>query len=442
MSDTKLADLIQQGVTTVRLSYPDLHGIARGKEFPASYFEHLSDDGAPACEAIMTVDLKHNVVAGFEHGFQDINARVDPSTLRRIPWDPEVAWALADLERMDGTPYGVDSRGVLKKAVTGYTERGLTPILGPELEFYLCEADPSAPNGYRRYVNNDSHVYTVGSVADPRGVLREMLHACADLGLLAYAANHEFGRSQYEINLRHSDALDAADRAFLFKTTVKEIAAQHGLLATFIGKPWNDDEGSGFHLHLSLGDESGANLLNGDRAEGLSPLAHHFLAGLLEHGPALMAFFNPTTNAYRRINEEALVPTLVSWGHDNRLCLARVPRERGGATRIELRLGDGAANPYLAAAAALFAGLDGIERELEPPEPFEGLIYEQPGAEDCTPLPRTFDAALEALDADAVIKDAMGEELVGTFLTIKGAELDRARKYVTDWEFAEYTHHL
>ena len=228
MSDTKLADLIQQGVTTVRLSYSDLHGIARGKEFPASYFEHLSDDGAPACEAIMTVDLKHNVVAGFEHGFQDINARVDPSTLRRIPWDPEVAWALADLERMDGTPYGVDSRGVLKKAVAGYTERGLTPILGPELEFYLCEADPSAPNGFRRYVNNDSHVYTVGSVADPRGVLREMLHACADLGLKAYAANHEFGRSQYEINLRHSDALDAADRAFLFKTTVKEIALSTG----------------------------------------------------------------------------------------------------------------------------------------------------------------------------------------------------------------------
>ncbi len=442
MSDTKLADLIQQGVTTVRLSYSDLHGIARGKEFPASYFEHLSDDGAPACEAIMTVDLKHNVVAGFEHGFQDINARVDPSTLRRIPWDPEVAWALADLERMDGTPYGVDSRGVLKKAVAGYTERGLTPILGPELEFYLCEADPSAPNGFRRYVNNDSHVYTVGSVADPRGVLREMLHACADLGLKAYAANHEFGRSQYEINLRHSDALDAADRAFLFKTTVKEIAAQHGLLATFIGKPWNDDEGSGFHLHLSLGDESGANLLNGDLAEGLSPLAHHFLAGLLEHGPALMAFFNPTTNAYRRIHEEALVPTLVSWGHDNRLCLARVPRERGGATRVELRLGDGAANRYLAAAAALFAGLAGIERELEPPEPIEGLIYEQPAAEECTPLPRSFDAALEALDADELIKDAMGADLVGTFLTIKGYELDRAKKYVTDWEFAEYTHHL
>jgi glutamine synthetase len=442
MSDTKLADLVKQGVTTVRMSYADLHGIARGKEFPASFFEQLIDEGAAHCEAIMTVDLMHNVVAGPEHGFQDIRARPDLSTLRRLPWDPEVASVLADLERMDGTPFGVDSRATLRRAIEGYAEHGMTPVLGPELEFYLCEPDPAAPNGYRRYVDNPSHVYTVGTVADPRGILRRMMHACADLDLQAFASNHEFGRSQYEINLRHSEALDAADRAFRFKDAVKEMAAAEGLLATFIGKPWNDDEGSGFHLHLSLSDDNGTNLLNGDLDQGLSKEAHHFLAGLLEHGPALMAFFNPTTNAYRRIHEEALVPTLVSWGHDNRLCLARVPRERGGATRVELRLGDGAANAYLASAAALFAGLDGINRKLEPPAPIEGLIYEQPEAEECTPLPRTFEAALEALDADDLIKESMGEELVRTFLTIKGAELDRANRYVTDWEFNEYTHHL
>ncbi len=316
------------------------------------------------------------------------------------------------------------------------------PVVGPELEFYLAIPDESAPNGYRRYVDNDSHVYTVGSVADPRGILREMLHACAELGLGAFAANHEFGRSQYEINLRHSEALDAADRAFRFKDAVKEMSAARGLLATFIGKPWNDDEGSGFHLHLSLADDRGANLLNGRSREGLSPLATQFIAGLLEHAPALMAFFNPTTNAYRRIHEEALVPTLVSWGHDNRLTLARVPRERGKATRIELRVGDGAANPYLATAAALFAGLDGIRRKLRPQPPSAGLIYELPEAERMTPLPRTFDAALEALDADDLIRESMGEELVETFLAIKRHELDRSRRWVTDWEFREYTHHL
>jgi glutamine synthetase len=438
----KLDQLAKDGVTTVRLSYPDLHGIARGKEFPESFFEHLIDDGAGYCEAIMTVDLRHNVVSGFEHGFQDIIARPDPATLRRLPWDPEVAICIADLERPDGSPYGVDSRAALKRAIAALGERGINPVIGPELEFYLCQADPSAPNGYRRYVDNDSHVYTVGAVADPRGILRRMLHNFSDMNLGAYAANHEYGRAQYEINLRHSDALDAADRAYLFKDAVKEMAAMDGLLATFIGKPWNDDEGSGFHIHLSFADEAGTNLLNGDGEEGLSQLALQAIAGLLEHGRSMMAFLNPTTNAYRRIQEEGQVPTLVSWGHDNRLCEVRVPRERGAATRIELRVADGAANPYLACAAALFAALDGIERELQPPPALGGLIYEDPHAADCPPLPRTFEAALEALDGDDHLKAAMGEDLVRTFLEIKQYELNRARLWTTDWEFSEYTHHL
>lgn len=443
MTHPKLAELIAGGVHVVRVSYPDLHGICRGKDFPVGYFEHLLEDGAAHCEAIMTVDLRHNVTSGFQHGFQDIVARPDPDTLVRIPWEPAVAWCLADLYRQDGSAYGVDPRGALRRAVEGFGELGLAPVVGPELEFYLCVPDPDAPNGYRRYVNNDSHVYTVGAVADPLGVLYEMLTACADLELGAFAANHEFGRSQFEINLTHSDAIDAADRAFRFKDSIKQIAQRHGLLATFIGKPWNDDEGSGFHLHLSLRGEDGQNRLADPAGpEGLSRVARQFLAGLLEHGPALMAFFNPTTNAYRRIHPEALVPTLVSWGHDNRLCMVRVPRERGKATRLELRVGDGAANPYLATAAALHAGLDGIRRELEPPEPFTNLIYEDPRAERATPLPTTFPEALDALAADRLLREAMGEELVSVFLEIKGVELDRARKWVTDWEFREYTHHL
>jgi len=442
VADSTLSDLEKRGVRTVRVTYPDLHGISRGKDYPLSHMSHMVGEGGGFCEAIMTVDLRHNVVAGFEHGFQDILARPDMATLVPVPFEQETAWCLADLFRMDGSAYEVDPRAVLRRAVEGYAEFGLDPIVGPELEFYLCQPDPSAPTGYRRYVDNPSHVYTVGHVADPRGVLTRMLHACVDMDLGAIAANHEFGRSQFEINLKHGPALDATDRAFRFKAVVKDMAARDGLLATFIGKPWNDDEGSGFHLHLSMADEAGKNALNGDGPAGLAPVAHHLIAGLLEHGPALMAFFNPTTNAYRRIHPEALVPTLVSWGHDNRLTLARVPRERGGATRIEFRVGDGAANPYLAVAAALFAGLDGIRRKLEPPAPCEGLIYELPEAETMTPLPTTFEAALEALDADTELVEAMGPELVRVFRVIKEAELERSRRFVTDWEFEEYTHHL
>ena len=229
----------------------------------------------------------------------------------------------------------------------------------------------------------------------------------------------------------------------MFKAMVKEMAAAEGLLATFIGKPWNDDEGSGFHLHFSLVDGDGVNLLADENGpDGLSELARQFLAGVLEHGQALMAFLNPTTNAYRRITEMAQVPTLVSWGHDNRLCMVRVPRERGAATRLEVRVADGASNPYLATAAVLMAGLDGIDRKLEPPPPLEGLIYEQPGVENCPPLPRSFDAAIAHLAEDAYLNEAMGEDLVRVFLEIKGAELARANAYTTDWEFNEYTHHL
>lgn len=444
LSEAALADLAEAGVRIVRVSYPDLHGIARGKDIPVSEFGAICGHGAAFCEAIMTVDLRHNVVAGFEHGFRDIVARPDLDTLVRIPWDPSVAWCLADLERV-GThePYGVDPRRALRRAVGSLAELGLTAVIAPELEFYLCEPDEQMPRGYRRYVDHDSHVYTVGHVADPRGILTRMLQASVDLGLGAFAANQEYGRAQYEINLRHTSALDSADRAFRFKSLVKELAAREGLLATFIGRPWNDDEGSGFHLHLSLANAAGDNVLeDADAPDGLSRQGLQFLAGVLEHAPALMAFLNPTTNAYRRLNPEALVPSRVNWGHDNRLTLVRIPRERGAATRMELRMGDGAANPYLAYAAVIEAGLDGIRRELEPPAAVEGFFHELPEDEQGPPVPLTFPEAIAALDGDATLRAALGDELVDTYLVIKRAELERARLFVTDWEFAEYAHHL
>src|SRR5918998_6485394 len=196
----------------------------------------------------------------------------------------------------------------------------------------------------------------------------------------------------------------SADRAFRFKSLVKELAARDGLRATFMGKPFNDDEGSGFHLHISLVDPEGENACVDPRGEqGLAAVTRHFIAGVLEHAPAMMVFFNPTVNAYRRISAEALVPTRISWGHDHRMTLVRVPRERGSATRLEVRVGDGTASPYLAYAAALAAGLDGIRRELEPPALIEGMLYDLPEHMQGLALPTTFQEALEALDADDVI---------------------------------------
>ena len=433
-------ELRTAGVRSVRLEFPDLHGVARGREIPIADFPGVVEDGAGFVEATMTIDLHHNIVSGFASGFRDLLARPDLDTLATLPWAPDTAICLCDLEDT-GThgPSGLDPRGALRRAIEAYREIELEPVLGPELEFYLCEPDPSAPWGFRRYENVPSRVYTTGPAGDPRRVLPRLLRGVHDLGLGAFAGNHEYGRGQFEINLHHGDALEATDRAFRFKWAIKELAALEGLLATFIGKPWNDDEGSGFHLHTSLRGRNGENaLVDAEGRDGLSPLCRYFVAGLIEHGPALMAFLNPTTNAYRRINPEALVPTRCNWGHDNRFVLARVPAERGRACRVELRLGDGAANPYLASAATLFAGLDGIRRALDPPEPLAGLIYDLPDEHLGGPLPTTLDEALAALEGDSMLAEAMGEQLTATFLENKRYELERARKAVTDWEFEEY----
>jgi glutamine synthetase len=210
-----------------------------------------------------------------------------------------------------------------------------------------------------------------------------------------------------------------------------------------MGKPVNGDEGSGFHMHVSLVDEEGVNRCeDGDHPSGLASATRHFIAGVIEHAPAMMVFFNPTVNAYRRLSAEALVPTRACWGHDHRMTLVRVPHERGAATRLEFRLGDGTCNIYLVYAAALAAGLDGIRRELEPPAPIEGFLYDLPEEQQGAPLPRSFEEALDALAADEVITAALGERLIDTFQEIKAYELDRFRTWVTDWEFAEYAPRL
>lgn len=428
----------REGVRAVRVLYSDLHGVARGKDVPVAELPELADDGLAFCAAVLTTDLRHTPVIGGEHGYADLLARPDPATLRVVPWQPEVAWCLADLWRPDSNSrWPSCPRGALIRLVERYEERGLTPVLGPELEFFLLERDDSAPRGVRRYVNELSRSYTVGYISDPRGIVLEMLDACERLGLRAFAANHEFSNSQYEINVRHSSAVDAADRAFLLKTAVKEQAARAGLIATFMGKPFNDQGGSGFHLHVSL-NADGENTFAG-MGDDLAPLAGQVVGGILEHAAALTALLAPTVNAYKRIVPDSLAPTQANWGHDNRTAFVRVPVERGARARLEIRAGDGSANSHLVAAAVLAAGLDGIERRLEPPAPVSGDAYR--GGE-LAPLPRTLNAALDALEADERLVELLGPELVAAFLTLKRYEAERFDAYVTDWEVEEYAAHL
>ncbi len=428
--------------TSVRLLYPDLHGVARGKDIPIAEFDHVLEHGLCFCAAVMGTDLRHTPVVGGEEGYPDLVARPDLSTMLTLPWEPGVACCLADLEPAGGGAPICDPRGALRQAVARVRELGFEPVVGPELEFFLLVRDPAAPNGIRRHVDNLSMVYTVGPQADPGGIVRKMTEDMSALGLEVYAVNHEFMNSQYEINLRHSDALSAADRAFRLKAAVKDIAAQRGLIATFMGKPFNDQGGSGTHLHISLSRDGRNAFDTPDSETGTSPELGEFTGGVLRHAAALMALLNPTVNAYRRIQPDSLAPTHANWGWDNRATFIRIPPERGSSTRVELRVGDGAANPYLAIAAVLLAGAEGVREKLEPPAPVAGDAYRADPELIGEPLPQTLDGALDALEGDELLREGLGEPLVSTFLKVKRFELERHRSWVSDWEIAEYLHHL
>jgi glutamine synthetase len=440
------------GVRAIRLLYTDLHGVARGKDIPIGHFSDLYDEGVAFCAAVMGTDLRHTPVVGGAEGYVDFSIRPNLNTLRSVPWNPEVAWCLGEAWTLDGSDHWPSCpRALLQRVVDAYAERGLSPVVAPELEFFLAVRDPSATNGLRRYVDEFSRVYTVGAVSDPKEIVLKMLLWCDELGLQAFAANHEFMNSQYEINVKHSGALDAADRAFMLKAAVKEIAAREGLLATFMGRPFADQGGSGFHLHLSLGDADGHNVFADEGGpEGLSPLAANFIAGVIEHAQGLQALLGPTINSYKRILPDSLAPTHANWGHDNRTAFVRVPNERGSRARIEVRTADGAACPHLITAALLLAGLDGIERDLSPPDPVVGDSYRLDDAHAGSTLPSDLGAALDALVADTVLTGKLGDQLVRTFVAMKRFEVERFQEavgeldveVVSQWEIEEYASHL
>ena len=279
-----------------------------------------------------------------------------------------------------------------------------------------------------------------------------MLLWCDELGLQAFAANHEFMNSQYEINVKHSGALDAADRAFMLKAAVKEIAAREGLLATFMGRPFADQGGSGFHLHLSLAGEDGHNAFADEGGpDGLSPLAAQFIAGVIEHAQGLQALLGPTINAYKRILPDSLAPTHANWGHDNRTAFCRVPNERGSRARVEIRTGDGSACPHLIIAAAPARG-PRRDRARARRRPTRSSAT-RTGSTTRTPArrcPSDLGAALDALEADTVLTEKLGAQLVATFLAMKRFEVERFGEavgeldveVVTQWEIEEYAAHL
>lgn len=435
--------LEEQGIDVVRLIFPDLLGITRSKDLLVSQLERAAGHGPAFCQGTWVTTTRGGVLdagsGSFGDGLPDMISRLDTATLRPIPWVPGVAYGIADIDNPDGTRSAVAPRAVLRSVLDEYAALGLTPICGPELEFYFAQR---TEDGWSRILEKTGRVYTTGAQVDPDGHYLHLLRMLDQLDIGAFAGNHEFCPSQYEINLWHSEAMDAADRTFLFKTAIKDVTAMRGILGTFLGKPWDDEGGSGFHLHFSVNDAEGVNRMH-DGGDGLSDVARQMIAGVIEHAAAIAAFTNPTVNAYKRLGPDTLAPYRSNWGYDNRSTMIRIPPERGQGTRLELRIGDGSANPYIVMAVVLAAALDGIRRGLVPPDAADGWAYE----DEARPvLPMTLKDALDALDADAGLRDLLTGDFIDVFVTMKRDEVaryeesveDPATRDVTRWELEEY----
>jgi glutamine synthetase len=365
----------------------------------------------------------------------------DPETFAVLPHLEGTARFIGNAFGHDGQPLAMDPRYVLRRIIKRYHSLNLNPIVASELEFFLFNQGGEADG--KLYNTNPSCAYQASPCVDARGMLRRFQNLFLQLGLDVIYLNHEFYPGQFEVNWKHAPALTMADQTFTFKYVSKEVAAQNNLLLTYMGRPKTENGGSGYHLHLSLSDlKSGKNLFDDPSApNGVSDLLRHFLGGLMAHARGMSAILAPTINSYRRFVLGAFCPFYLTWGWDNRTVYCRVPAERGAATHIENRAPCASANPYLAIAATLVAGLDGIENKIDPGEPALEDVY---GAEPGTFETVTFwlQDALKELKADKILCDALGPELVQAYMALKEHEIERFRTSVTDWEFNEYSYHL
>ncbi|MGW0583181.1 glutamine synthetase family protein, partial [Streptomyces sp. NPDC002920] len=402
--------LAAEGIDVVRVTYPDLIGTDRARDVLLDHLTAACEHGLAFCRAVYHTSPQGDVVpvaGGLDAGLPDITVRPDLDTLVTLPWEPGVASCLGEsVDPATGSPAAESPRDLLRSVLAQCAERGLRPVAGPELEYFLCDEDPASESGWKRYSGAAGAVYTAGRRADPDNHLLRTLRLLRGLRLGVTNGNHEFDGGQFEINLTHSEALSAADRAFRFKAAIKELARKEGRLATFMAKPFNDAGGSGFHLHLSCEDDQGRNTFDDPSGPyGLSVTARHAIAGVLAHAPALAALANPTVNSYKRFGPGTLAPWLIDWGLDNRSAMVRVPPERGSGARLELRLGDASANPYLLIAGATAAALLGVQAGEEAPAPLEGYGYDVSKA---AMLPTTLPSALDALEADTALTEVLG----------------------------------
>ncbi len=429
--------LAEQQVKYVLAQFVDIHGSAKTKAVPVSHFDDILTAGAGfAGFAVWGLGIE-------PHG-PDFMAVGDLSTLSLVPWQPGYARIACD-GHVKGQPWALDTRVVLKQQVARLAERGWTLFTGLEPEFSLLKKDASG----KIVPADDSDTlakpcYDYKGLSRNRQFLETLVEALRQVDIDVYQIDHEDANGQFEINYTYADCLTSADHYLLFKMAASEIAHDLGMVCSFMPKPFANRPGNGMHMHMSIGD--GERNLFADASDahglGLSALAYHFLAGILAHAPALAALCAPTVNSYKRLvvgrslTGATWAPAYISYGDNNRSSMVRIP---GG--RLELRLPDGACNPYLATAAVIAAGLDGIDRQLNPGAPHNQNLYqlslEPLHAAGIGILPQNLHEALAALAQDSVLRQALGP-VIDEFLSLKHMEWVEYMRHVSDWEINSY----
>ena len=434
-----LDEIEEQGVDFLRLQFSDILGTPKNVSIPAEQAEKAFDEG---------IYFDGSSINGFVRIQEsDMRLEPDPGTFAVLPWrnSEKVTSARLICDVIDtstGEPFPGDPRRVLQNAVDRANEMGYTVNAGPEPEFFLFEEDE---DGNATTTTHDSGGYFDLAPKDlAQDVRGDIIYGLQEMDFEVEASHHEVAEGQHEIDFKYDDALTTADNIVTFRSVVRAIAAQHDLHATFMPKPIPRINGSGMHTHLSLFTEDGENAFHDDDDElGLSGTAKQFLAGILEHAPALAAVTNPTVNSYKRLVPGYEAPVYVAWSDVNRSALIRKPAARvPAASRIEARFPDPSCNPYLALAALIHAGLDGIDSDLDCPDPVRENIYEfdeskreEYGIET---LPSNLGEAVDALEEDEVIMDALGEHVSEKFVEAKSQEFEEYLVEVSEWEIDRY----
>ncbi|RII18729.1 Glutamine synthetase [Streptomyces sp. YIM 130001] len=435
----ELRALVADGeIDTVVLAFPDMQGRLQGKRFDAGFFlAEVLEHGTEGCNYLLAVDAEMNTVDGYEmsswdRGYGDFAMHPDLTTLRRVPWNEGTALLVADLAWSDGSPVVAAPRQILRRQLDRLAEHGLTAMVGTELEFIVFKDsyEEAWDNDYRRLtpVNQYNIDYSILGTGRIEPLLRRIRNEMAGAGLVVESAKGECNPGQHEIAFRYDEALVTCDQHAVYKTGSKEIAAQEGVSLTFMAK-FNEREGNSCHIHLSLADRDGSNVMPGDSEHGMSEVMRHFLAGQLAALRDFSLLYAPNINSYKRFTPGSFAPTAVAWGHDNRTCALRVVGH-GRSLRFENRLPGGDVNPHLAVAGLIAAGLHGIEQRLELPEPCEGNAY----TGEYEHVPATLREAAELWASSPVAKGAFGDEVVAHYRNMARVEIEAFDAAVTDWE--------